>query len=171
MSKMDDLNWIRVFTPTHIPNYLVEQIKKRDYEVEDFYKFHSVACLRNTKEGMTLNPFSHLYVLANKDHFTKGFLWLTIDVLSKDIVIQTYSVDKEYWKAGGAVQKLCDFVKEMRRKAKLKKVYWITDYPLHSKKHGFKSSKSVLMEYSEEEVKEKSQDKYKDEILDQKLTG
>ena len=150
MNKMDELRWVRVFTPTHIPKYLVEQIKKRDYSVEDFFKYHDSICLRQGKEGPTLNPYSHLYVMANPENLTKGFLWLAIDPLSKDIVIQTYSVDKDYWKEGGAVDKLATFVKEFRSNGDLNKIYWITNYPGHSMRHGFKRSKSVLMEYNEE---------------------
>ncbi len=148
MTKMEELRWVRVFTPIHIPKALVEQIKTRDYTVEDFFKHHETACLRAGKEGPTLNPLSHLYVLANSENLTKGFLWLTIDPLTKNIVVQSYSVDKEYWKEGGAVKKLVEFVKEIRRKANLKKVYWITDYEKHSMRHGFKRSRSILMEYS-----------------------
>lgn len=151
MNKIDELRWVRVFTPVHIPKYLVEQIKKKDFSTEEFYKYQEQLCLRQTPEGPTLNPFSHLYVLANPENLTKGFLWFTVDPLSKSIVIQTYTVDKEYWGGGGSIKKLSDHIKEIRRKAKLNKIYWITDYPKHSQRHGFRMSKSVLMEYSEEE--------------------
>lgn len=150
MSKMEELRWVRVFTPTHIPKSLVEQIKKRSYSVEDFYKYQESVCVRQTAEGPTFNPLSHLYVLATDDHLVKGFVWFIIDALTKDLVLQTYSVDKEYWKEGGAVTKLADFLKEFRRKASLNKVYWVSDYEKHSLRHGFKRSKSILMEYSEE---------------------
>jgi N-acetylglutamate synthase-like GNAT family acetyltransferase len=151
MNKIEELRWIRTFSPDLIPKYLVEQVKKRDYKAEDFYEYQRSLCLRMTKEGPTLNPLSHLYLLANTDNLVKGFLWFTVDPLSKAIVIQTYTVDKEYWGAGGSVKKLADHMKEIRKKAKLNKIYWITDYPKHSQRHGFRMSKSVLMEYSEEE--------------------
>lgn len=151
MVKMDDLRWVRAFSADIVPKYLVEQIKKRDFSVEDFYGYHSVTCLRNTADGPTLNPLSQLYVMANPENMVKGLLWIVIDPLTKDLVIQTYSVDKEYWKEGGAMEKVATFVKEIRSKCGLKKIYWITDYPKHSQRHGFKPSKSVLMEYSEGE--------------------
>ena len=151
MSKVDELRWVRVFTPVHIPKYLVEQIKKRDYTVEDFYKYQEAICLRMENGTPYLNPYSHLYVLVNPENLTKGFLWFTVDPLAKDLVIQTYTVDKEYWGAGGSIKKLADHIKDIRRKAKLNKIYWITDYPKHSQRHGFRMSKSVLMEYSEEQ--------------------
>lgn len=145
-----DLRWVRVFTPIHIPKYLIEQIKHRDWKVEDYVKYHEINCLNEGETGPTLNPFSHLYVLVNAENITKGFLWFTVEPLSKDIVIQNYSIDKEYWGKGKAVEKLADHIKFIKKKANLNKVYWITNYPKHSEKYGFKQSKSILMEYSEE---------------------
>lgn len=147
---MKDLRWVRIFTPIHIPKYLIEQIKHRDWTVEDYVKYHEINCLTESESGPALNPFSHLYVLVNPDNITKGFLWFTIEPLSKDLIIQNYSIDKEYWGKGKAVEKLADHIKFIKKKANLNKVYWITNYPKHSEKYGFKQCKSILMEYSEE---------------------
>jgi hypothetical protein len=149
--NIDELRWVRVFTPTHIPTYLVEQIRDRDYSIEEFYKYHEVNCLRQTEEGPTLNPFSHLYILADKVNMVKGFVWFVIDPLTKDIIIQNFSMHKDYWFKGKAVSKLSKHIKDIRKKGKLNKIYWITNYPKHSEKHGFKRSKGILMEYQEEE--------------------
>ena len=148
---IDKLRWIRVFTPDHIPKYLVEQVRHRDFSVEDFYIYHHGSCLVQTGDGVKLNSLSHLYVLADEDNIIQGFLWFSVVPLTKDLVIQTYSVDKDYWGAGSAVNKLAEFIKDIRRKAKLKKIYWITNFPRHSEKYGFKKSKSILMEYTEED--------------------
>ena len=151
MNKIDDLKWIRIFTPSHIPKYLVEQVRDRDFSVEDFYKYHEVNCTIPSKDGnVKLNPFSHLYVLANTENEVKGMLWFGVDPLSKDIIIQTFSMDKEYWNKGIAVKKLSDHIKEIRKKANLNKIYWVTNYPKHSERNGFTRSKNVLMEYNEE---------------------
>ena len=157
MSKIDDLRWVRVFSPLVIPRYLVDNIKHKDFTTDEFFQYQELICLRDTPEGPTLNPFSHLYALADKENITKGLLWFTVDPLSKNIFIQTYSVDKEYW-GGGSIKKLSDHVRAIREKANLKKIFWITDYPKHSQRHGFKMSKSVLMEYSEEEENGKNDD-------------
>lgn len=149
--NIDDLRWVRLFTPTHIPKYLVEQIAKRDYEVDDFFKYLEINCLRTVKEGPTLNPFFHLWALVDPENLVKGFLWFTIEPLTKDIMIQTYSVDKHYWGSKEAVLKLADHVKEIRKKGSLNKIYWITQFPKHSEKFNFKKSKNVLMEYNEEQ--------------------
>jgi len=151
MNKIDDLKWIRIFTPSHIPKYLVEQVRDRDFTVEDFYKYHEINCTIPGSDGnVKLNPFSHLYVLANPENEVKGALWFCVDPLSKDLVIQTFSVDKEYWNRGVAVKKLATHIKEIRKKGNLNKIYWVTNYPKHSERNGFKRAKSVLMEYNEE---------------------
>lgn len=148
---IETLRWVRLFTPMHIPKYLIEQIAKRDYEIEDLYKYLEVNCLRPTKEGPTLNPLFHLWALVDPDNHVKGFLWFTVDSLTKDIVIQVYSVDTNFWGCKGAVLKLAEHIKDIRKKACLNKIYWITKFPKHSFKYGFKPSNSVLMEYTEED--------------------
>jgi N-acetylglutamate synthase-like GNAT family acetyltransferase len=148
--KFKDLRWVRVFSPIHIPKSLVEQVKDRDYSVEDFYKYHELNCLVHGKEGPTLNPFHHLYVIVDKENMVKGFFWFVIDALSKDVFINTFSMDPEYWENGKAMKLVIDYMKEILKKLKLKKVYWFTRYPKHSERHGFKISKNILMEYTEE---------------------
>ena len=154
--KQDDdiekLKWVRIFSPVHIPKYLVEQVRDRDYSVEDFYKLQEQSCLNQDENGFHLNPLNHLYVLVDNENMAKGFSWFTIDPLSKDICLQTYSVDEKFWNKGKAVSKIAELLKDVRKKANLKKIYWITNYPKHSEKYGFKRSKSVLMEYKEEET-------------------
>jgi len=148
--KIDELRWVRLFNAVHIPRYLVEQVRDRDYSVDEFFKYQELNCTIQSKDGPTLNPFSHLYALVDPENIVKGFLWFVIDPLSKDLIINTFSVDKEYWGKGKAVTRLSDHVKEILKKLKIKKAYWLTNYPKHSERHGFKRSKSVLMEYKEE---------------------
>lgn len=147
--KIEDLRWVRAFSPDVIPRYLVEQIKHADYSVEDFYKYQGLNCLIYNEKGPTLNPFNHLYVLADEENLVKGFAWMVIDPLSRDLVINTYSVDKIYWNKGKAVKKLADHVKNIMKELKIDKVYWITKAPKHSEHYGFKRSRHTLMEYSE----------------------
>jgi len=156
--KIDELRWVRIFTPDHIPKYLIEQVRDRDYSVDEFFRYHQINSMVQTEDGIKLNPFSHLYVLANKNNEVKGMLWFSVDPLSKDILIQTFSVDKEYWYKGEAVKKLAEHIKEIREKAKLNKIYWITNYEKHSMRYGFKRSKSILMEYDPQKEGANGQD-------------
>lgn len=151
VKELDELRWVRLFSPVHIPRYLVEQVRDRDFSVDDFIKYQEINCLIHKKDGPTLNPFNHLYGLVDPQNIVKGFLWFIIDSLSKDAVINTFSVDSAYWGGGAAVRKLSDHVKEIMKKLKLKKVYWMTNYPNHSERHGFTRSHTVLMEFTEVE--------------------
>ncbi len=154
----EKLRWVRAFSPDIIPKYLIDQVRDRTYEVHDFYKYQGLNCLINTKEGQVLNPFNHLYVLADEDNMVKGFLWFVIDPLTKNVIINTFSVDKEYWNKGEAVKYLVEHMQEVLKKLELKKVYWISNYPKHSERYGFKRSRGVLMEYNEKEKNEEKEE-------------
>lgn len=150
MANIDELRWVRIFDPYHIPRYLLEQIKDKDYDIDAYYKMHADNCVIETENGKDLNPYSYLYVLADPSNKVKGFLWLGVDSLTHNCIIHTYSVDKEYWNKGEAVKKLADFVKGIRKAQGWRDVLWVTKYPKHSERNGFKRSKHILMEYSGE---------------------
>jgi len=169
MKKIDELRFVRAMSPDIVPYYLVEQVRDRSYSVEDFFKYQQINCMSQTADGFKINPFNHLYVLANKENIVKGVLWMVVDPLSKDVVIQTYSIDKEYWNKGYAVKKIAEHVKDIVVKAKLNKIFWITTYPKHSERYNFKRSKNILMEYDPKKEKiEKKPKKIKEEILETK---
>lgn len=152
--KIDDLRWVRVFSPVHIPKYLVDQVKERDFTVEDFYKYQEINCLRDSEKGPTLNPFNHLYVLVDEENIVKGFMWFVIDPLSKDMIVHTFSIDNDYW-GQPAMKKASDHIKYLMEKLKTKKTYWFSCYPKQLERCGFKKSKSILMEFKEEEENDK----------------
>lgn len=133
-----------------IPKYLLDIVKDRPYEIEDFYKYQSMNCLINGKNGVQVNPLNHLYLLVDDGNKIVGFLWFVIEPLTKDLFITTFSVDPEFWYQGKAMKLVSDHVKDIMKKAKIKKAYWTTKHPKHSEKYGFKRSRQVLMEYREE---------------------
>jgi hypothetical protein len=67
-------------------------------------------------------------------------------------------MEKDWWGGGRAVNLLKEKAVEIAEGAKLKKVFWITNHPKHSKRFGFKQSKSVLMEYKIEEENKNGSD-------------
>lgn len=147
----DGLRFMRVFTPMHVPKELIEQVRDRTYDVDDWYKYQESICTTQTPSGPRLNPFSLLYVIADGGNKVVGMLWCEIDALGKTLVIQTFSMDRKYWVRGKAVALLSKKGKEIAKECKLKKIVWMTNYPKHSERYGFKRSKSVLMEYVEED--------------------
>lgn len=160
-SKKPDLNeleWIRIFDPIHIPKKLVEQIRDRDWSFERFFKYQKYISMHNGKdasgiEHLVINPFNFLFVLADKEKSVQGFLWAVIDELSNSLVINSFSIDRKYWGHGSAVSLLEKKAKEIAKGVGLAKIYWITNFPKHSERHGFNRSKSVLMEYNMNEDK------------------
>ncbi len=147
----DKLRFIRIFTPMHIPKELIEQIRDRKYEVDDWYKYQEVICLRQTDTGPQLNPLSLLYVIADEENRVVGMLWCDIDTLSKTLVVQTFSMDRAYWGGGKAVKLLSDKGKEILKECHLKRCIWHTNYPKHSLRYGFKQTKGAIMEWCAEE--------------------
>jgi N-acetylglutamate synthase-like GNAT family acetyltransferase len=148
--KIEDLRWVRALMPDFIPRYLVEQVRDKKYTVDGFYKHLSNNCMIDGE----INPFNHLWVLANDENIICGFLWFLIDPLTKSVLINTFSVDEKYWFSGEAIRYLIDHMKNILKKVRLGKVYWLTTYPKHSQRYGFKRSSSVLMEYTLEEESE-----------------
>ena len=144
----EKLRFIRVFTPIHVPKELIEQVRDRCFEVDDWYRYQEQICTHKGPDGPVLNPFSLLYVIADEGNKVIGMLWCEIEALSKVLIIQTFSMDKKYWRRGQAVQLLAKKAKEIAKECNLKKIIWSTNYPKHSERYGFKRSKGVVMEYT-----------------------
>ena len=73
--NFDDLVFIRLIDPIHIPKYLIEQIRNRSYKTDKFYDYQKVLCLSHGKNGPELNPSNFLYAIVNdKLKQVKGFL-------------------------------------------------------------------------------------------------
>jgi N-acetylglutamate synthase-like GNAT family acetyltransferase len=142
-----NLTWVRIFDPIHIPRELVDQIKDRMYDVDKFYKYQKEACLSQVGDKIVLNPHNLLFVLIDENKLVKGFCWMVVDALDDALVINTFSMNPDYWGNGKAVKLLEEKAKEIQEGAKLKKIFWITRCPRHSQKFGFKTSKHTLMEY------------------------
>lgn len=142
------LRFIRIFTPDHVPRYLMDQVRHKDYDVDEWYEYQRIMCIQQTQSGPILNPTNLLYVIATKENLVVGVLWCQIDPLSKALVVQTFSMDNLYWHRGAAVRLIEAKAKEIQGECNLKRIYWITNFPKHSERYGFKRSKSVLMEYT-----------------------
>lgn len=147
LNKIEDLEWVRIIDPYLIPEYLVEQIKERMFTVEKFYRYQQLICTQNQNGNIVVNTLNLLFVLVDKEKVIKGFFWGVVDALSNALVINSFSMDKEYWGEGKAVKLLEDKAREIKEGAQLDKVFWVTRCPKHSEKYGFKRSKHQLMEY------------------------
>jgi len=145
--SIENLKWIRIFDPVHIPKEYIDQIKHKEFTSEKFYEFISSISVISNENGLVLNPLNLLFVLVDDNNRTKGVLWMVIDSLANALVINTFSIDKDYWGNGAAVNLLKEKAIETKEKENLSKIYWITRSPKHSEKFGFKRSRNTLMEY------------------------
>ena len=147
MSDIDKLRFVRIIDPIHIPRHLVEQVRDREFTVDKFYEYQKAVCADIENGVLKPNQCNLLFVIVDEDNKIQGFMWAVIDVLCNYLCINTFSIEKEYWYDGGAVKLLEKKGKEIMEGAKLSKVYWITNFPKHSERYGFKRSRAVLMEY------------------------
>ncbi len=145
--KFEELEWMQIFDPTHIPKYLIDQIKEKDFTAERFYEYQKMVCVEKVEEKFVINPFNLLFAITNQRRSVVGFLWCVIDVLNGYLIINNFSIDRRYWNKGKAVEFLRRKVEDLLNKSKLKKVFWCTTHTKYMEKYGFKKSKSILMEF------------------------
>lgn len=146
--SIENLKWVRIFDPVHIPKEYIDQIKHKDFTTEKFYEYLAKISLIEKDDLININPYSLLFVLVDDNNKSKGMLWMVINTLANALVINNFSIDKEYWGNGCAVNFLTKKAIEIKEKENLERVYWITRSPKHSEKFGFKRSKNTLMEYT-----------------------
>ena len=142
-----NLKWFRIIDPKLIPPKYITQIKDCNFTLESFIKVLSADCVQMVDGRAVVNPLNLLFVLANEDFHIKGFSWMVVDPMTNSLIINSFSIDNEFWGSGKAVKLLEERALEIKEGAKLDRVYWITRCPKHSEKYGFKRSKHVLMEY------------------------
>jgi hypothetical protein len=134
------LEFIRLKIPRLIPIELIENVKGRTFTPEQFYKY---------QELQVDNPLNLLYALVDIEKKIHGFLWADINLLDGTMFVNTFSVDKDYWGKGKAIPMVLDFLAALKKKINTPKIFWITTNEKFFKKHGFKQSKNVLMEYQD----------------------
>lgn len=148
--SLSELSFVRLIDPIHIPSYLVEQIKDRSFEVEKFYEFQKVACLYASSNGVQMNEVNMLYALVHERlRQVKGFLWMTADCLNNWLQVNCFSVDKEYWNRGQAIDLLDEKAKKIMHDLNFSRIVWITKNPKFCENKGFKRSKETIMVYEE----------------------
>jgi hypothetical protein len=147
------LEFVRIREPQVfklIPRYLFEQIKDREYNIEQIYKFGPI---------LILSRFNCVYLMVNDENLIKGILIITFDPLAEMILVYVLSIDKEYQNKG-ILSQTKDFLKHIKEKDpdfkimlddlgfNLKeKIIWQTTRPRsYEKKIGAKRSKYTIME-------------------------
>jgi len=138
--KFDDLKFVRVYTFSFVPRYLLEQVEEMDKEmINRVYKFGST---------FANSPLTLLYVLVDEDYKIKGVLWARIDVIEAIIYVYLFSVDKEYQSADSLpLKKAMDFIFNLPLGPLLKKhIRFLTSQPKAYERIGVKRAKMIMME-------------------------
>lgn len=133
-----ELEFVRLKIPRLIPEELIENVKERTFTPDQFYKY---------QEEQVSNPYNFLYTLIDEEKKIHGYLWAEINILDGSLFVNTFSITKEYWGKGQAIPMVVDFLRELIKKTKAPRCFWITTNDKFFAKHGFKRSKNVLMEY------------------------
>lgn len=138
--KVDSkLEFVKLKIPRIIPQELIDNVKGRTFTPEQFY---------NHQESQVDNPYNYLYALIDEDKKIQGYLWAEVNVLDGSFFVNTFSITKEYWGKGKAIPMVIEFLKEIKNKNKIPRIYWCTTNDKFFAKNGFKRSKITLMEYN-----------------------
>jgi N-acetylglutamate synthase-like GNAT family acetyltransferase len=137
--NIETLQFARLRIPRLIMPELIESVRGCEFTPEQFYEFH---------ESQADNPYNYLYAVIDEDKKIHGFLWAHTNRLDNSIYINCYSISKDYWGKGKAIEKAKEILRELVRKTKPHKIYWSTTNDKFFSKHGFRRSKNVLMEYN-----------------------
>jgi hypothetical protein len=123
LTPIENLRFIRIIDPVHIPRHLVEQVRDRDFTVDSFYDYQRNICVEKKNGIFSANPFNLLFVIVDDDNKVQGFLWAVIDTLCSYLCINTFSMEPAYWGEGKACALLEKKAREIFEGAKLSKVY------------------------------------------------
>ncbi len=134
----EKLEFVRLKIPRLIPHALVEAVKGRTFSVEQFYAY---------QEQQVDNPGNYLYALVDSSKKIHGYLWAETNALDNTLFINTFSIDKEHWGKGKGIDLAIEFLRELRKKTKSPRVFWLSTNEKFFLKHGFKRAKQSLLEY------------------------
>ena len=137
--QIEDLTFVRLRIPRIIPRDLIENVKGRTYTPEQFYTF---------QEQQIDHPFNYLYALIDEDKKIQGYFWAEMNCLDGSLFVNTFSISKDYWGKGKAIEKVTEFLQDLVSKTHSPRVFWITTNEKFFLKHNFRRSKNVLMEYN-----------------------
>lgn len=137
--NLSELNFAKLKIPRLIPTELIEAVKGRTFTAEEFYTY---------QEYQIDNPYNYLYALIDSKKKIHGYLWAELNILDSSLFVNTFSISKEYWGKGKAIQKAIEFLSTLKDETKSPRVFWCTTNEKFFMKHGFKRSKISLMEYT-----------------------
>ena len=133
-----ELSIIPAPDPRLVPRYLLEQVKDRNWSVEQWYE-NQISLI-----GVDSNI---LLVIIDKQHFIKGFVSLTLDNFDGCLFINTFSVDAEFQRKSKLIKFIKRYITDLAKGLGLERILWSARRHKALEKYGFQESEYKLMEY------------------------
>lgn len=135
-----------LYDPRLIPRYLLEQIKPRTFDIDQWYK----QMIQLKKDG----DISNIYMAMLDDTYQiKGAAWCVIEPMEKVLFINFLTIDRQYQGNGAIMESFVPFIARIMDGLGLEKAEWRSTRPHAYEKYGFHQSKNVLLEMSLQEWK------------------
>ena len=162
MKDLSQIRFVRINEAALVPKYLLDQAPDMPFSAADFYGNYI---------WFTQSPFSFLYSIidrADLDDPQKGVMWLTVDPMSKNLIVNFVSVKKDYQSKTLFPEIIVPYIIKMQQELKLRKIFWATTRPKAFEKLGgakiergrvaepgkYRRAKLVLMEMEVENGQE-----------------
>lgn len=163
MHDIKDLTFLRLIIAeafNAIPRALFESIKEIDSDTIDRIYANSadimtvpVVDANGTIVGRVQSQSVWVAVMLDIGKVVKGFVWMEFDVIEQRVFVQACAVDPEY--QGEAITKVVEYIKGLNLTDEMKNnIQFTTTRAKAFEKVGWKRSKKVLMEYSNESAKQ-----------------
>jgi len=154
-----------------IPKALFESIKEIDSETIDRIYENSAEIMTVPivdRQGVIVGRMQSqsvwVAVMLDIAKVVKGFVWMEFDVIEQRVFVQACAVAPEY--QGSAIQKVVEYIKDLNVPEEMKNnIQFTTTRPKAFEKVGWKRSKKVLMEISDESKITEPDDKGRKEGL------
>lgn len=135
MTENGELRFIRANDLRMIPRYLLEQVKDREWQVDEVY----------AAWPLFDNQLNLLYALADQDYQVRGVLWLSIIPLQRLLFINLLSLDRGWQGKGFMRRQFHPFMRKLKEQLGLKFYKGITSRPRAFGRLGFKPDPQVLV--------------------------
>lgn len=112
---IEKLRWIKITDLYLIPDEFFTKFKDKGYKIDLLYKYNDTLFKDNT---------NILFVLVDKEHKVRGFIYATINILTNSLSIIMCEIEKKFEKQEIEVMK--GNLEEVKKELKLSQIEWVT---------------------------------------------
>jgi len=143
MKKGTGLRYTPVNDAALLPRYLIEQIKPAVPDIDRLYNV-----LKAASSSESFWSINFIGVFADHEHIIKGFMWFTLNPITRVLHCHMLSVDKEYQNRG-ILSEAKNIGKKLMREVGAAKLTLATRSPKAFERVGLKRSEMTVMELEE----------------------